>query len=235
MASDPHVRCPAQVSICPQNLAFCLGLSDHGRKNDLNNDKKERAPHGRAVRRTKNRRPRRRKHHVDCQTYRTIGGSRLCPARQSGHGRRPGAADQDHRLRRHVGGGALVRHQLQGRARGRRRSDQQGGRRDAGRRRQGQDRHRLPRRPLQRGGGHLGAAPHRLRRGAGGHRSHLLQRRRAAVRRPAEEGGGRRRHRPAVPGLHRRRHQDRARQDLRMGVPQRAQRERRCTRRSSGG
>ena len=67
-------------------------------------------------------------------------------------------------------------------------------------------------------------APHRLERRFRRGRADLLQRRRVAVRHPAEEGGRRLRHRPAIPDHRRRRRQGRACQDLRMGVPQRAER-----------
>ena len=217
-----HVRRPAQVSIRPQNLAFCLGLFDHER----NNDNEERAPHGRAVRHTKKPSIQRRKRHVDCQTYSPVGGSRARPARRPGHGRRPGA-----RRSRSRGFGAMsgvVRSfGINSKAALEAAADQinkAGG--------------------VTLGDGSKGkividflddrcnaeegiSVLRRIASGrrAGRDRPDLLQRRRAAVRRPAEEGRRRQRHRPAVPDLHRRRHQDRARQDLRMGVPQRAQRD----------
>ena len=107
---------------------------------------------------------------------------------------------------------------------GGRRGDQQGRRRDARRRHQGQVHGRIPRRPLQCRGRHLGGAPHRLDRRFRRGRPDLLERRRVAVRHPAEEGRRRVRQRAAVPDHRRRRGQGRARQDLRMGVPQRAER-----------
>ena len=67
-------------------------------------------------------------------------------------------------------------------------------------------------------------AAHRIVAGAGRHRPDLLERCRAALRHSSEEGRRCRRQRAAVPDLHGRRHQGWSRPNLRMGVPQRAQR-----------
>ena len=100
------------------------------------------------------------------------------------------------------------------------------GRGQTRRRHHGPDRDVLRRRPLQRRGRHLRPSQDRElgrpRRG----RADLLERGRAPVRHPSAQRGRRGRLRPPDPGLHRHRHQGRTREDLRVGIPQRAQRER---------
>ena len=140
-------------------------------------------------------------------------------------GRRAGADGQDRRIRREVGRGALVRHQQRSGDARRRRRDQQAGRRQARRRLESgkivvdflddrcnaEEGISVLRRILR----------HRRRRRG---RPDLLERRRAAVRHPAEEGRRQGRLRAADAGVHRRRDQGRPREDLGMGVPQRAER-----------
>ena len=141
-------------------------------------------------------------------------------------GGRGRAHRQDRGLGSEVRAAPLVRRQFRGRAQRGDKGHQRRGRREAWRRRQGEDGVHVLRLRLQCRPGHLDCAQGRIaNRSVDRHRSDVFRRRGGHVRHLPEKGGRQVRHRAPVPHSHRHRDSPRTRQEVPVDVPQRAQRD----------